>query len=182
MSIPLTAVNFASQGGTPIVVRSLDYESQCCCGCPCVEWSRFTSGSPIFGNPPPPSFPCCGLAQAYSLETVDGFGSEPEGVDAKFRLSGSILLAANLQAECVWSGGGASVQVFNYQTEQWENFDGQFAIAACLNRPTACEYEVILNINPLGFAISFRKSRGARQGPEGIYSASGSQYGSVILS
>jgi hypothetical protein len=183
MSIPLTAVNFATQNDTPIVVRSLDYASQCCCDCPCVEWLRFTSGSPIFNNPPPPSFPCCGLAQGYSLSQFgEGFGSLPEEQNTKYRLSGSLFLSANLNFPCAWNGSGASIEYYDTFENTWLNFDGQSVSASVINRPTSCQYEVILNIDPLGFAITFRKSRGPLEGPEGIYSASGSQYGSLSIS
>ena len=99
-------MQIAAQNGAAIIVRDLDYQSKCCCGLPCVAWERwarrFSDG--IYRNSPPPTFPCCGMLEAYS---VGG------GVFSWVRQDLEYMLVGN-------------ISVFARSTGSWSEFSGVY--------------------------------------------------------
>jgi hypothetical protein len=161
-------MNIATQNGAAIIVRDLDYDSQCCCGLPCVEWSRYArrNSSGFYTDSPPPSFPCCGLLEQYSVsaEWVSRSGQQ-------FRIVGAVTVIADIEFEGAWTGNGGALQVLS--SVGWEDWYQQPAIAALTHRGKAsggCEYELSIGGGQT-LIDTFRIFVSPRTGPTGEYAS-----------
>jgi len=162
--------DIASSGGRAIIVRAIDYESQCCCGLPCVNWTRFASRDQLYAGSPPPSFPCCGLLESYSVT-----GNWTSGGGNLFRLTSPITVSAVLGTPGLWDGEGGTLQASSDGLDWYDWFE-QPAIAAISFRgrdpevPGRCRYQVSIGGGNT-FRDSFFLSVGPRGGPIGQYTA-----------
>jgi hypothetical protein len=155
-------------GGQPTLIRDLDFNARCCCGLPCIEWSRYARrlSTPIYANAPPPVFPCCGLLQSYSVQTTEFTINF-----ATFRLSGAISVAADIEFEGYWFGVGGTFEVLDF-FNGWQTYDLPVGFATLSHNQARCQYELVVGgTDGTSFEGSgiFRLDVSTGQGPTGTY-------------